>query len=81
MFRLHHLSAAVGMRDDVPKLMQTIQEELKDEQPGTEEYSALRGGLDTLHVKTGILPPLTNLSGQVTKLGEHPIAEGGTADI
>ncbi|KDN51718.1 hypothetical protein RSAG8_00266, partial [Rhizoctonia solani AG-8 WAC10335] len=75
------LSAAVGMRDDVPKLMQTIQEELKDEQPGTDEYQALRGGLDTLHVKTGILPPLTNLTGQVTKLGEHPVAEGGTADI
>ncbi|CUA74960.1 Rap guanine nucleotide exchange factor [Rhizoctonia solani] len=75
------LSTAVGMRDDVPKLMQTIQEELKDEEPGTEEYQALRGGLDTLHVKTGILPPLTDLTGQVTKLGEHPVAEGGTADI
>ncbi|CAE6531696.1 unnamed protein product [Rhizoctonia solani] len=75
------LSAAVGMRDDVPKLMRTIQEELKDEQPDTEEYLALRGGLDTLHVKTGILPPLTDLSGQVTKMGEHPVAEGGTADI
>ncbi|CAE6437241.1 unnamed protein product [Rhizoctonia solani] len=75
------LSAAVGMRDDVPKLMQSIQEELKDEQPGTEEYQVLRGGLDTLHVKTGILPPLTNLTGQVTRLSEHPVAEGGTADI
>ncbi|CAE6413994.1 unnamed protein product [Rhizoctonia solani] len=75
------LSTAVGMRDDVPRLMQTIQEELKDEQPDTEEYQALRGGLDTLHVKTGILPPLTDLTGQVTKLGEHPVAEGGTSDI
>ncbi|CAE6419180.1 unnamed protein product [Rhizoctonia solani] len=75
------LSVAVGLRDDVPKLMQTIQEELKDEQPGTKTYQALRGGLDTLHVKTGILPPLTDLTGQVTKLGEHPVAEGGTADI
>ncbi|KAB5596481.1 Rap guanine nucleotide exchange factor [Ceratobasidium theobromae] len=75
------LSAAVGMRDDVPALMQTIQEELKDEQPDTDTYIALRGGLDTLHTKTGILPPLTNLSGQVTKLSEHPVAEGGMADI
>ncbi|KAF8710860.1 Guanine nucleotide exchange factor for Ras-like small GTPases, partial [Rhizoctonia solani] len=75
------LAAAVGMRDDVPKLMQTIQEELKGEQPDTEKYQALRGGLDTLHVKTGILPPLTDLTGQVTKLSEHPVAEGGTADI
>ncbi|CAE6416256.1 unnamed protein product [Rhizoctonia solani] len=54
------LATAVGMRDDVPKLMQTIQEELKGEQPDTEKYQALRGGLDTLHVKTGILPPLTD---------------------
>lgn len=75
------LSAAVVMRDDVPALMQTIQEELTDEQPGTEDYQALRGGLNTLHTKTGILPPLTNLTGQVTKLSEHPAAEGGTADI
>ncbi|ELU44768.1 RasGEF domain-containing protein [Rhizoctonia solani AG-1 IA] len=75
------LATAVGMRDDVPKLMQTIQEELKGEQPDTEKYQALRGGLDTLHVKTGILPPLTDLTGQVTKLSEHPVAEGGTADI
>ncbi|KAG9126582.1 hypothetical protein FRC07_002890 [Ceratobasidium sp. 392] len=75
------LQAAVGMRDDVPALMQTIQEELGDQQPGTEEHKALRGGLNTLHNKTGILPPLTNLTGQVTKLSEHPAAEGGTADI
>ncbi|KAF8610189.1 hypothetical protein BDV93DRAFT_540063 [Ceratobasidium sp. AG-I] len=75
------LTAAVANRDDVPALMQTIQEELTDEQPGSDEYTALRGGLSTLHNKTGILPPLTNLTGQVTKLSEHPAAEGGTADI
>ncbi|KAG9087815.1 hypothetical protein FRC06_002351 [Ceratobasidium sp. 370] len=75
------LQAAVGMRDDVPALMQTIQEELRDQQPGTEEYTVLRGGLNTLHNRTGILPPLTNLTGQVIKLTEHPAAEGGTADI
>ncbi|QRV86067.1 RasGEF domain protein [Ceratobasidium sp. AG-Ba] len=75
------LQVAVGMRDDVPALMETIQVELKDEQPGTEEYKALRGGLNTLHNKTGILPPLTNLTGQVIRLSEHPAAEGGMADI
>ncbi|KAB5594787.1 RasGEF domain containing protein [Ceratobasidium theobromae] len=75
------LSTAVRMRDDVPALMQTIQEELRDEQPDTETYLALRGGLDMLHARTGILPPLTNLSGQVTKLSEHPVAEGLMADI
>jgi len=75
------LAAAVSNRDDVPALMQTIQEELTDEQPGTDEYRALRGGLNTLHNRTGILPPLTNLTGQVTKLSDHPTAEGGTADI
>ncbi|KAG8748680.1 hypothetical protein FRC10_000071 [Ceratobasidium sp. 414] len=75
------LQAAVGMRDDVPALMQTIQVELRDEQPGTEEHTVLRSGLNTLHNKTGILPPLTNLTGQVVKTGEHPAAEGGTADI
>ncbi|QRW00110.1 RasGEF domain protein [Ceratobasidium sp. AG-Ba] len=75
------LQAAVGMRDDVPALMETIQVELKEEQPGTEEHKALRGGLNTLHNRTGILPPLTDLTGQVVRLSEHPTAEGGTADI
>ncbi|QRV91205.1 Rap guanine nucleotide exchange factor [Ceratobasidium sp. AG-Ba] len=76
-----NLHVAAGMRDDVPAVMETIQVELRDEQPGTEVYKALRGGLNILYNETGILPPLTNLTGQVVRLSEHPVAEGGTADI
>ncbi|KAG9075001.1 hypothetical protein FS749_013370, partial [Ceratobasidium sp. UAMH 11750] len=75
------LQAAVGTRDDVSALMQTIQEELQDQEPGTEEHTVLRASLNILHNRTGILPPLTNLTGQVVKLSEYPAAEGGMADI
>ncbi|KAG9122675.1 hypothetical protein FRC07_000856, partial [Ceratobasidium sp. 392] len=78
---VEELQAAGDMHDDVPALMQTIQEELGYQQPGTEEHKALRGGLNTLHNKTGILPPITNLTGQVVKLSEHPAVESGTTDI
>ncbi|KAB5590658.1 Rap guanine nucleotide exchange factor [Ceratobasidium theobromae] len=78
---VENLSAVMG--DDVPALMETIQEELNYEQPDTGTYLALGDGyrLDTLHTKTGILPLLMNLSGQVSKLGEPPLADGGMADI
>ncbi|QRV76372.1 RasGEF domain protein [Ceratobasidium sp. AG-Ba] len=76
-----YLYVAAKMRDDVPTLMETIQIELKEERFGTEEHNVLRGGLNTLYNETGILPPLTNLTGQVVRLSEHPVAEGGTADI
>ncbi|KAG9075080.1 hypothetical protein FS749_013290, partial [Ceratobasidium sp. UAMH 11750] len=75
------LQTAARMRGDVPTLMRAIQEELANQQPGTNEHSALREGLNTLHIRTGIFPSLSNLDGQISNLMEHSGAEGGATDV
>ncbi|KAG8711200.1 hypothetical protein FRC08_016200 [Ceratobasidium sp. 394] len=75
------LEAVVKMRDDIPTLMAIIQEELWGQQPETEEHETLRECLDILHVETGILPPLTDLTGQILKFRGYSISGGDTKDI
>ncbi|KAG9013016.1 hypothetical protein FRB94_004409 [Tulasnella sp. JGI-2019a] len=68
----------------VQTVMRSLQEELshKSDGPGHSEQRAIfKNGLAQLKEETGILPPLTDLTGEVKRLGDAPIEVGGSADI
>ena len=69
----------------VEQIMSDVQEELHRDRSMSrrteQEEHALKSGLAQLREQTGTLPPLPNLTGEVTKLGDVPVAIGGNADI
>ena len=63
---------------------QFISQELR-RPTGSQEESLirddLRRGLTVIRQETGVLPPLTDLTGQVQRIGDVPRFLGGSADI
>ncbi|KAG8774151.1 hypothetical protein FRC12_002146, partial [Ceratobasidium sp. 428] len=53
---------------------------LRKQRPGTEAQTTLREGSNTLYGKTNILPPLTDLTGQVIKRGGYCTTYGKTQE-
>ncbi|KAG8861995.1 hypothetical protein FRB96_002438 [Tulasnella sp. 330] len=64
----------------VETVMRSMQEELSQDSDNPNR-AILQDGLAQLKEETGILPPLTDLSGEIKRLGDTPVDIGSTADI
>ncbi|KAG8954828.1 hypothetical protein FRC03_011349, partial [Tulasnella sp. 419] len=73
-----------GEPEAVETIMESVQNELAssgNSEKGRQDQLALQKGLTELRQKTGILPPLANLTGEVKRIGDFPVARGHFADI
>ncbi|KAF8906062.1 hypothetical protein CPB84DRAFT_1844704 [Gymnopilus junonius] len=65
----------------VEEMMESLQTELMDPSIQASEEEAFKAGLWMLHEETSRLPPLANLTGQVTLLSRDTIRKGSFNDI
>ncbi|TFK26396.1 ras GEF [Coprinopsis marcescibilis] len=65
----------------VEEVMEQLQTELMDRTIPVQQKESFREGLWFLHSRTSKLPPLTDLTGQVTKESEHAVFIGTYNDV
>ncbi|KAF8163016.1 ras guanine nucleotide exchange factor domain-containing protein [Crassisporium funariophilum] len=65
----------------VEEMMESLQTELMDPTLKPNQEQTFKAGLWLLHEKTSKLPPLTDLTGQVTMTSNNTIAKGSFNDI
>ncbi|KAF9533346.1 hypothetical protein CPB83DRAFT_845111 [Crepidotus variabilis] len=65
----------------VEEMMEGLQTQLREYDLPQTEQQTFKEGLWTLHEKTSQLPPLTDLSGQITMASQFPVREGSSNDI
>ncbi|RDB23999.1 Serine/threonine-protein kinase STY17 [Hypsizygus marmoreus] len=77
------MKALLSMQSSQPveEIMESLQNELRS--PGLQplQWQTFREGLWLLHEKTSKLPPLTDLTGQVTLTRNHAVAKGTFNDV
>ncbi|KAH8108481.1 ras guanine nucleotide exchange factor domain-containing protein [Phellopilus nigrolimitatus] len=72
---------ALNEPNAVHNLMQTIQEELQQQQVLPDQQRDLQQGLYEIHRKTDFLPPMIDLTGQVEKTSKNAVAYGAYNDV
>ncbi|KAF8061461.1 hypothetical protein FPV67DRAFT_1509075 [Lyophyllum atratum] len=77
------MKALLSMQSSRPveEIMESLQTELRSPTLQPNQEQAFREGLWLLHEKTSKLPPLTDLTGQVTLSGSHAVAKGTFNDV
>ncbi|KAG5645836.1 hypothetical protein DXG03_005177 [Asterophora parasitica] len=77
------MKALLSMQSSRPveEIMESLQTELRSPTLRPNQEQTFREGLWLLHEKTSRLPPLTDLTGQVTLARPHPVAKGTFNDI
>ncbi|KLO12025.1 kinase-like protein [Schizopora paradoxa] len=65
----------------VQNIVQTIQEELQQPIDSLQERETLRQGMLQIYRQTKVLPPGNDLTGQVEKTSDQPVASGGDNDV
>ncbi|KDR73425.1 hypothetical protein GALMADRAFT_124495 [Galerina marginata CBS 339.88] len=65
----------------VEQMMESLQTELRDPSLQPSEEEVFKAGLWMLHEETSQLPPLTDLTGQVTLSSQSTVAKGSFNDI